>query len=164
MLWCHTALRWWAVRKLESNVAPVHVAEERRAHEITAVATAAVREAENRRAFLRRLRQEAGLEVRVVSGMEEARLIYLGVSSGVHLDERTALFIDIGGGSTEIAVGNQQQHHFLASLKLGAIRVSSLFLTDPEAPVSPDLYALIQRNVRVAAVRAIQQVRRYRVD
>jgi exopolyphosphatase/guanosine-5'-triphosphate,3'-diphosphate pyrophosphatase len=128
------------------------------------VATAAVREAENRRAFLRRLRQEAGLEVRVVSGMEEARLIYLGVSSGVHLDEKTALFIDIGGGSTEIAVGNQQQHHFLASLKLGAIRVSSLFLADPESPVSPDLYALIQRNVRVAAVRAIQQVRRYRVD
>jgi exopolyphosphatase/guanosine-5'-triphosphate,3'-diphosphate pyrophosphatase len=136
-----------------------HLARTHGAYEIVAV-----REAENKSAFLRRLRQEAELEVRVVSGMEEARLIYLGVSSGVHLGEKTALFIDIGGGSTEIAVGNQQQHHFLASLKLGAIRVSSLFLTDPAAPVSPDLYALIQRNVRVAAVRTIQQVKRYRLD
>jgi exopolyphosphatase/guanosine-5'-triphosphate,3'-diphosphate pyrophosphatase len=141
-----------------------HLAHSHGAHEIIAVATAAVREAENKSAFLRRLRQEAELEVRVVSGMEEARLIYLGVSSGVHLGEKTALFVDIGGGSTEIAVGNQQQHHFLASLSLGAIRVSSLFLTDPAAPVSPEHYALIQRNVRVAAVRAIQQVRRYHLD
>ncbi len=134
------------------------------AHEVVAVATAAVREAENKGAFLRRLRQEAGLDVHVVSGMEEARLIYLGVSSGVHLGEKTALFIDIGGGSAEIIVGSQQQHQYLASLKLGAIRVSSLFLPDASAPVSPDLYALIQRNVRVAAVRALQQVRRHRID
>jgi exopolyphosphatase/guanosine-5'-triphosphate,3'-diphosphate pyrophosphatase len=141
-----------------------HLARSHGAHDIAAVATAAVREADNKKAFLRRLRQEAGLEVHVVSGMEEARLIYLGVSSGVHLGERTALFIDIGGGSTEIIVGSQTQHYFLASLKLGAIRVSSLFLSDPAAPVTPEQYALIHRNVRVAAVRAIQQVRRYRLD
>ena len=134
------------------------------AREIIAVATAAVREAENKDAFLRRLRQETGLEVRVVSEMEEARLVYLGVSSGVHLGEKTALFIDIGGGSTEIAVGNQQQHNYLASLRLGAIRVTSLFLPDPAAPVPPELYALIQRNVRVVALRTIQQVRRYHLD
>jgi exopolyphosphatase/guanosine-5'-triphosphate,3'-diphosphate pyrophosphatase len=134
-----------------------HLARAHGAHEITAVATSAVREASNKGAFLRRLRQESGLEVRVVSGMEEARLTYLGVSSGVHLGEKTALFIDIGGGSTEIAVGNQQQYLFLASLKLGAIRVSSRFLPDPTGPVSPDQYARIQRNVRVSAVRTIQK-------
>jgi exopolyphosphatase/guanosine-5'-triphosphate,3'-diphosphate pyrophosphatase len=141
-----------------------HLARAHGAHEITAVATSAVREASNKSAFLRRLRQESGLEVRVVSGMEEARLTYLGVSSGVHLGEKTALFVDIGGGSTEIAVGNQQQYLFLASLKLGAIRVSSRFLPDPTGPVSPDQYARIQRNVRVSAVRTIQRVRQYRLD
>jgi exopolyphosphatase / guanosine-5'-triphosphate,3'-diphosphate pyrophosphatase len=134
------------------------------ADEITAVATAAVREAENKNTFLHRLHQEAGLNVHVVSGMEEARLIYLGVSSGVHLGEKTALFVDIGGGSTEIIVGSQQQHHFLGSLKLGAIRVSSTFLADPSKPVSPDLYALLLRNVRIGSVRVIQQVKRYRID
>ena len=142
-----------------ANMARSHGADE-----IVAVATAAVREAENKNAFLRRLQQAAGLDVHVVSGMEEARLIYLGVSSGVHLGEKTALFIDIGGGSTEIIVGSQQQHHFLGSLKLGAIRVSSLFLPDPSAPVSPDLYAFLLRNVRIGSVRIIQQVQKYRID
>ena len=141
-----------------------HLARTRGAQEIIAVATAAVREADNKNAFLRRLRQETGLEVRVVSEMEEARLVYLGVSSGIHLGEKTALFIDIGGGSTEIAVGDQRQHHFLASLRLGAIRVTSLYLPDPAAPVPAELYALIQRNVRVVALRTIQQVRRYHLD
>src|SRR5262245_54394438 len=56
------------------------------ADEIIAVATAATREAENQRPFLRRLDQEAQLEVHVVSGLEEARLIYLGVASGLHLE------------------------------------------------------------------------------
>jgi len=142
-----------------ANMARSHGADE-----IVAVATAAVREAENKNAFLRRLQQATGLDVHVVSGMEEARLIYLGVSSGVHLGAKTALFIDIGGGSTEIIVGSQQQHHFLGSLKLGAIRVSSLFLPDPSAPVSPDLYAFLLRNVRIGSVRIIQQVQKYRID
>ena len=56
-----------------------------------------------------RLRDEAGIEVGVISGMEEARLVYLGVSSGVELSSRTALFIDIGGGSTEMAIGDRNE-------------------------------------------------------
>src|SRR5262245_19320912 len=93
------------------------------ADDIITVATAATREAENQHVFVQRLRQEARVDVRVVSGLEEARLIYLGVVSGVHLDERQAFFIDIGGGSTELIIGTQRQYHYLNSLKLGAVRL-----------------------------------------
>lgn len=70
------------------------------AERIVAVATSASREAENRNVLLDRLRDESQIDVRVISGREEARLIYLGVSSGMNLGGEFALFIDIGGGST----------------------------------------------------------------
>ena len=72
------------------------------AREIVAVATSATREARNQGVFVARLHDEAGLDVHVVSGREEARLIYLGIQSRVELGERTAFCLDIGGGSTEI--------------------------------------------------------------
>jgi exopolyphosphatase/guanosine-5'-triphosphate,3'-diphosphate pyrophosphatase len=139
-----------------------------RAHDaeaIVAVATSASREASNQAAFLRRLQREAGLDVRVISGKEEARLIYLGVASGTNLGDRRALFIDIGGGSTEVIVGTQSQYDFLDSLKLGAIRLSSLFL-DPgdTGPVSPKLYLRLQRYVRTTSIRTLQRLRSHPID
>jgi len=132
--------------------------------EIVAVATSATREAQNQAEFLRRLQEEAGLEVRVVSGLEEARLIYQGVASGMHLNGRQALFIDIGGGSTEVSVGDQRQYHYLGSLKLGAIRLNTMFLQDEIGPISPARYAQLQQHVRHTAVYVVQEVRRHRVD
>ena len=130
------------------------------ADEIVAVATAATREAENQREFLRLLAHEAGIHVHIISGLEEARLIYLGVAGGVHLGDRKALFIDIGGGSTEIILGDQRQHDFLDSLKLGALRLTSRFFRPGETgPVSPDRFAAIQQYVRNATVRTAQRLR-----
>jgi exopolyphosphatase/guanosine-5'-triphosphate,3'-diphosphate pyrophosphatase len=103
-----------------AQVARAHGAET-----IIAVATAATREAVNQATFVQQLQQEADLDVRVVSGLEEARLISLGVASGVHLSERQALFLDIGGGSTEVIIGTQHHQSYLGSLKLGAIRLTS---------------------------------------
>ena len=135
------------------------------AEEIIAITTAAVREAKNQSEFLRRLRQEANLDVRVISGKEEARLIYLGVSSGVHLDGKEAAFIDIGGGSTEVIAGDHRHHHFLSSLNLGAIRLTSLFFLPGEnGPVSPEKYASLQRHIRLTSIRTLQQMRQYRFD
>lgn len=135
------------------------------AEEIIAVATSASREAANQSAFLRKLRREARLDVRVISGKEEARLIYLGVVSGLNLGERRAVFIDIGGGSTEVIVGKQSQYEFLDSLKLGAIRLSSMFFTPEDTgPVNPRDYARIRRHVRTIAIRTLQQVRRFNLD
>lgn len=130
------------------------------AGQIEAIATSATREARNQQDFLEMLREEAQLEMRVISGREEARLIYLGVSSGLHLDRRKALFIDIGGGSTEVIVGDQHEPDYLSSMKLGAIRLSSMFfLPDETGPVADDRYALIKRYVQNAAVRSIQRIR-----
>lgn len=137
----------------------VEVARGRGAGEIIAIATAALREAENRDDFVRRAREETGVEVRVVPGIEEARLIYLGVASGVDLGDKRALFIDIGGGSTELIVGTQQEHFLLESLKLGAIRLGNRFLEGVTGPISPSLYATMRQYARGVASHALRKIR-----
>jgi len=117
------------------------------ASEIVALATSATREAENREDFIERVRRDAGIEVRVISGVEEARLIWLGVSSGIELGIRKALLIDIGGGSTEVIVGSADGHLVLDSLKLGAIRLSNQFFKGNGA-FTPEHFAKVQVYVR----------------
>jgi exopolyphosphatase/guanosine-5'-triphosphate,3'-diphosphate pyrophosphatase len=131
------------------------------ANPIIAVATSATRDALNQTEFLHRLQTEADLSVTVISGREEARLIYLGITSGSNLGEHNAVFIDIGGGSTELTVGNQQQYYQLDSLKLGAIRLSQLFLENHETPVPLGLYENIQNHIRHTAIRTYQRFRNY---
>jgi exopolyphosphatase/guanosine-5'-triphosphate,3'-diphosphate pyrophosphatase len=135
------------------------------ADEFVAVATSATREARNQGELLDRLRKEVGIEARVISGKEEARLIYLGVSTAFHLEDRYGAFIDIGGGSTEISVGNQTEFAYLDSLKLGAIRLSELFIPEGEkGPVYPEKYAQMKKSVRSEIVRTVQRVKRYKLD
>lgn len=134
------------------------------AAEVVAVATSASREASNQEEFIERLRREAGLDVRVISGKEEARLIYLGVSSGMHLGKRRALFVDIGGGSTELIVGNSRHYEYLDTLKLGAIRLTSLFPGSPTGKVGRSRYKEIVKYISNAAVQAVSHVRGYKVE
>ena len=95
---------------------------------IIAVGTSAIREAKNQAEFLQRLFGETGLDVHVISGTEEARLIYLGVSNGIDIGDKKAIFIDLGGGSTEIAIGDQYECFYVHSLRLGAIRLTTQFI------------------------------------
>jgi len=133
--------------------------------EFVAVATSAMREAANQHEILHLLRQEALLDVRVISGHEEARLIYLGVSSGVHLGDKQAFFIDIGGGSTEIAMGGERNYHYLESFKLGAIRLSDFYLPGTlSEPVSPDQYRKIQQHIKDAIIHSVQKLRKQKPD
>jgi exopolyphosphatase/guanosine-5'-triphosphate,3'-diphosphate pyrophosphatase len=97
---------------------------------IRAVATSAVREAENRHVFLRRALVEAGVRVEVISGFEEARLIHLGVLQAVPVFDQRSLVIDIGGGSTEVVLGEKGETLVARSLKLGAIRLTDGFFAD----------------------------------
>jgi exopolyphosphatase/guanosine-5'-triphosphate,3'-diphosphate pyrophosphatase len=101
----------------------------RRVERTLAVATSAIREAENGAEFLRRAREESGLSVRVISGREEARLIHLAVSRHVELQSEKALLIDIGGGSVELTVGDSSRIHYATSLKLGFLRLHGRFVT-----------------------------------
>jgi len=102
-------------------------AKEKGATTIIAVATSAVRESKNGEAFLERIRNNLNIDANMLSGSEEARLIYLGVIWS--MPELTGNFaiIDIGGGSTEIIVGNKQQTSFMQSYKLGAARLAQRF-------------------------------------
>jgi len=135
------------------------------AEEFVAVATSAAREASNQDLLLTRLRHDAQIDVRVISGLEEARLIYLGVASGLHLGERQAFFIDIGGGSTEISLGGQQQFAMLESFRLGAIRLTNLFFSEnPAGPVRPDQYKVVQQYVKNAIIHTIQKIKKQRID
>jgi len=93
-----------------------------------AVATSAVREAKNGGDFIDSVKEQTGLRVRVISGVEEARLIFLGVKNSVPMTEQPALAIDVGGGSVEVMAGNRDQLLHAKSLKLGAIRLSDQFL------------------------------------
>ena len=95
--------------------------------DVSAVATSAVREAKNRRDFVRRARDEAGVEVDVITGVEEARLIYLGVLQALQVIDRDVMLVDIGGGSTEILVGHNGSVTAARSLKVGHIRLTDRF-------------------------------------
>ena len=97
---------------------------------VHAVATSAVREAENRDVFLERARSEAGIEVEVISGVEEARLIHLGVLQAVPVFDQQVVLIDIGGGSTEFVLGRAGRVLEARSLKLGTIRLTERFFSN----------------------------------
>jgi Ethanolamine utilization protein EutJ (predicted chaperonin) len=92
------------------------------------VATSAVREARNRRMFVRRMLEVAGVEIEVLSGQEEACLIYQGVLQALPVYDKTVLVVDIGGGSTEFVLGKAGKPLYATSLKLGHIRLSEQFL------------------------------------
>jgi exopolyphosphatase/guanosine-5'-triphosphate,3'-diphosphate pyrophosphatase len=134
------------------------------ADEIIAVATAAVREARNRREFVDRAKLDCGVDIRVVSGMEEARLIYLGVVSGVELGQSRALIVDIGGGTAELAIGDAMDYRYLESVKLGAIRLADMFLRGESGPISKKRYRVLLDYVRGAAGTVFRKVRDHGFD
>lgn len=95
--------------------------------EVHAVATSAVREAADRDGIVRRFRAEAGVDVEVISGVEEARLIHLGAIQAVPVFDQQIVLVDIGGGSTELLVGREAAVLGARSVKLGAIRLTDRF-------------------------------------
>ena len=129
------------------------------ARHLIAAATSATREAANQGVLIARLEREAGVHVRVVSGREEARLIFQALRHRVGLDERPVACIDIGGGSTEIAVGDADRDLYLDSLKLGSLRLAAdRFGLDREAPIPGDSYRDLKRSAAVTAVYAVRSV------
>jgi exopolyphosphatase/guanosine-5'-triphosphate,3'-diphosphate pyrophosphatase len=119
----------------------------RRCEKILAVATSAVREAINGGDFLTRVQQELGLNLRVVSARDEAKLIYLGVRHAVELGDGPTFILDIGGGSTEFIVADKNRAALLESRKLGAARMTAKYIkSDPVSPA--DLKSLMAQYDR----------------
>ena len=116
------------------------------AEDIVAVATSAVREAANGKAFLEQVQAEVGLSINLISGPEEARRIYLGVLSGMEFQGQPHAIIDIGGGSTELILGTGQPPRSLSSTKVGAVRLTAKYITTN--PISNQEFCYLQAYVR----------------
>jgi len=124
------------------------------AETVVAVATSAVRDAENGEEFRAELRERFGLDARTISGDEVARLTFLGATAGRPAVETEVLVIDIGGGSTEFVVGHPgQAPGFHVSTRMGSVRQTERHIRDDPPPsdqvasLSDEATAIIQADV-----------------
>jgi exopolyphosphatase / guanosine-5'-triphosphate,3'-diphosphate pyrophosphatase len=135
------SLRASAIRRtVEALARFVDLARRRHVDRILCTATAAVREARNGGAFLQAARDAAGIAPRVIPPEEEGRLIYLAVKSALKLEPRPSLIVDIGGGSMQLVVANQERLIEALSAPLGALR-----LTESRLPSDPPTRRELQR-------------------
>ncbi|HUA34068.1 MAG TPA: Ppx/GppA phosphatase family protein [Candidatus Binataceae bacterium] len=141
------------------------IARVRRVDKIRAVATSAVREARNRGEFIRRLRRETGIPVEVISGIDEARLIFQAARHALGLEGGPYLLFDVGGGSVELVLVQDGKPIWMRSVKLGAARLTERYLPD-DPPTREQLKrlrthlerqigALMRKAKRAGVVRAI---------
>ena len=122
-----------------------------------AVATSAAREAHNGELFVERAEREAGVVVEVIEGVEEARLVQVAVAERIRLEGRTALLIDIGGGSTEMTLLSSGRAIFSRSLPIGTVRLIEAFL-DNKGPVGSAQRLLLDEYVERISEGALRQI------
>ncbi len=116
---------------------------------VRVVATSALRDARNSQAFLEWVRSATGWKVDIISGLEEARLIHLGLVSNLRLSNSTVLMIDLGGGSCELTVSRRGHIRETVSLPLGAVRLTNEFLSHdpPRKGALQRLHGFVDREV-----------------
>ena len=140
----------------------VGILQELGADTVDAIATSAVRDADNGSAFIAELRERFALSARVLDGEEEARATYLGATSE-SLPTEPTLVVDIGGGSTELVVGTGREITFHDSLQAGVVRhTERCFGGDPPSAsdmeaLATDVRGLIEESVG-AGVEASQGI------
>jgi exopolyphosphatase / guanosine-5'-triphosphate,3'-diphosphate pyrophosphatase len=123
-----------------------------------AVMTSAVRDAHNGREFAERVRSECGLDARILTGEEEARMTFLGAMSDRPSAMEPTVVVDIGGGSTEFIVGVGKTAGFHVSLAAGVVRMSERHLrSDPPAPDELQAMAADTRAVYLAGLPAAER-------
>ena len=149
-------------RGVDAIAAFVTAAQERGAERIRIVATSAVREAENGADFRAQVEAQTGVTLEILEATEEARLIHLGVTSGVPIYDRLALIVDIGGGSTELIVADGDRPYLLDSVKLGSLRLYDQFMRDTAS--QPRAARSLNVHIREMLAPLIERVRRYRLD
>ena len=132
------------------------LADSLNARQIIAVATSATREAPNGQKFLQQIESEIGIVVNLISGIEEARRIYLGVLSGIDFNEQPHIIIDIGGGSTELILADIHEPRCLSSTKVGAVRLSKEFVTTD--PISNEELNWLRAYVRGMLERPVDEI------
>lgn len=119
-------------------------AADQRCDDLLAFVTSAIREADNGSAVLRRVREQTGVDLQVLSGEDEARLTFLAVRRWFGWSAGRLLVLDIGGGSLELATGLDEEPDVALSVPLGAGRMTRRYLPEAESGGRPDLAALEQ--------------------
>ena len=119
------------------------------AETVRVVATSALRDARNSRAFLEWVRSATGWKVEIISGLEEARLIHLGLVSRLRVSAATTLMIDLGGGSCELTISGKGHIRDTVSLPLGAVRLTNEFLhhDPPRKPELRRMRGFVEREI-----------------
>ncbi|MEO0407868.1 MAG: Ppx/GppA phosphatase family protein [Cyanobacteria bacterium P01_A01_bin.135] len=134
----------------------VQLAEQIGVDEVITAATSAIREAQNGDAFMQAVRQQTGVTPRIISGQEEARLIFLAVRNSIALNQETALVLDIGGGSTEAVIGNRQEVLFGDSMPLGVLRL--LDMVGSSGPLGKEGRSVLEAHIRFAAQQTLERM------
>jgi exopolyphosphatase/guanosine-5'-triphosphate,3'-diphosphate pyrophosphatase len=137
--------------------------DSKHANVVKAFGTSAIRGAKNSKEFIDAAMQEAGIDIRVINGNEEASLIFEGVRNGVQLpvDENT-LLVDIGGGSVEFIVNRDGQAQLLRSLDLGAARLLERVL--PSDPIHPAEVKKVQTIIEDVAGSLIEEIKEFNIS
>jgi exopolyphosphatase/guanosine-5'-triphosphate,3'-diphosphate pyrophosphatase len=133
---------------------------QRHCEKIIAVATSAVREATNGGDLIAKVARQLGINIHVINGREEARLIYLGVRHSLPLRGGPHLIIDIGGGSVEFIVADHRRPMLLESRKLGAARMTSDFVHSD--PISDEDLEKLRAHYRAELQPIADEVARYK--
>jgi len=123
--------------------------QEHAADRVRVVATAALRASRNSRAFLDWVRSATGWRAEVISGLEEGRLIHLGIVSNARIAHQRALLIDLGGGSCELTISDHGHISDMVSLPIGAVRLTQTFLhhDPPRKNELEQLRGLVRREI-----------------
>ncbi len=136
----------------------VQLADQLGVDEIITAATSATREAQNGESFLNEVVRRTKIEPRIISGKEEARLIFLAVRNAIALEkDENALVLDIGGGSTEAVVGNRKDILFGTSMKLGVLRLLDMF--EDKGTIGEEGRSVLESHIRFLAKDAIAQAK-----
>lgn len=119
------------------------------ADSVRVVATSAMRDARNSQAFIEWVRSSTGWNVEIISGIEEARLIHLGITSNLRISAAPVLMIDLGGGSCELTISDKHRMLSTVSVPLGAVRTTNEFLKHdpPRKPELKQLRGFIAREI-----------------
>lgn len=140
----------------------IQIAREFQAEDIIAVATSALREAQNRSDLIDLILSQTGIEIKVISGSEEARLIWLGIRNEIHNKTSQTLFVDIGGGSTEVSIGDAYERFFSCSLRLGAIRTTQAVVqTGYKKAYTSNIFENLKRTILEQINPIIPELQKY---
>jgi exopolyphosphatase/guanosine-5'-triphosphate,3'-diphosphate pyrophosphatase len=135
------------------------IIELHQALEIKALATSALRTASNGAQFIKQALSDCGIHIELIDGNREAELIYSAVRAAINLGRPTSLIMDIGGGSVEFILCNQEQIFWKKSYPIGAARLMSQFHRSD--PISQSDINALENNLNTVLLDLIEQIREF---